>query len=266
MHSLRVIRVIWLRDVLRFWRDRVRIVSSLAQPLLWLVVFGSGLSPAMQLGSMGSTGSETFNYSQFMFPGVVGMIVLFTSVFSALATAWDREFGFLKEVLVAPVSRLVVAIGKMLGGATVAMLQGMLILIFAPLLGIVLTPLVTLQLLGVMFLLAFALTSMGIAVAARVRTMEGFQVVTQFLMMPMFMLSGAVFPLRNLPEWMDVLVRINPVTYGVDPLRQIALRETLPPGVIASFALHPILVDVAVVLAFGVGMMVLAAWSFANQD
>lgn len=251
--------------MLRFWRDRVRIVSSVAQPLLWLLIIGTGLATAMRLGSSAVEGT-TVDYSMFMFPGIVGMTVLFTSVFSALSIVWDREFGFLKEMLVAPVPRVAVAIGKILGGATVSLLQATLILIFAPLVGIVLSVPVVLKMLAVIFLLSFALTSMGITIAGKVRSMEGFQVVTQFLMMPMFMLSGAVFPLRNLPPWMDALVKINPVTYGVDPLRQIALSETLSGEAVATFALHPVGTDIVVVVAVGLAMMGLAAWSFATQD
>ena len=264
MHSLGAIYVMWRRDLLRLARDRARLVASLAQPMLWLIIIGSGLSPAMRFPGVAQT--QGFDYLKFMFPGVVGMTLLFTSMFSAISVAWDREFGFLKEILVAPVPRWAVAVGKILGGSTVAVVQGLVMLAIAPFLGVAFTPEVALTLLPLMFLLSFAISSMGLVVAVHMKTMEGFQVVMQFLMMPMFMLSGAVFPLQNIPDWMNVLVHINPVAYGVDPIRQVALSATLPPSALQALAFNSIQVDLAVEGAFAAVMVVLAVWRFREQQ
>lgn len=252
---------IWYRDVIRFLRDRARIISSLGQPLLFLFVFGSGLAPAMS-----GLGGGRLDFTQFLFPGILSMTVLFTSVFSAVSIVWDREFGFLKEVMVAPVSRVAVALGKVAGGSTVAMLQGALILILAPLIGIRLSWGQLIVLVGLMLLLAAVMTSFGILIAARQRTMEGFHMIMQFLLMPMFFLSGAFFPLRDVPLWMEWLAKVNPVTYGVDPMRQVALRESIPAQVLEVLRLHPIATDLAIMAGFGLLFIVPAVWLFSKQD
>ncbi len=253
--------VIWYRDVLRFLRDRMRIVSSLAQPLLFLFVFGGGLAPAMS-----GLGAGSLNFTEFMFPGILGMAVLFTSIFSAVSIVWDREFGFLKEVMVAPVSRTAVALGKVAGGSTVAMLQGLIVLILAPFIGIGLTWDQILILVGLMLLLAAVMTSFGILIAARQQTMEGFQMIMQFLVLPMFFLSGAFFPLHGVPLWMQWLADINPVTYGVDPLRQVALRASVPVQLLDTLRLHPIAIDVAVMVVFGLVFIIPAVWLFSKTE
>jgi ABC-2 type transport system permease protein len=252
---------IWYRDVLRFLRDRTRVLTSLAQPLLFLFVFGGGLAPAMS-----GLGGGNLSFTEFMFPGILGMTVLFTSIFSAVSIVWDREFGFLKEVMVAPVSRAAVALGKVAGGSTVAMFQALIVLVLAPLIHIKLSVVQLLILVGLMLLLAAVMTSFGILIAARQRTMEGFQMIMQFLLMPMFFLSGALFPLRGVPLWMSVLSRIDPVTYGVDPLRQVALRESVPAQFLQTLSLHPIATDVVVMVGIGLVFIVPAIWLFSKQD
>ena len=252
---------IWYRDVLRFVRDRTRVLTSLAQPLLFLFVFGGGLAPAMS-----GLGRGNLSFTEFMFPGILGMTVLFTSIFSAVSIVWDREFGFLKEVMVAPVSRAAVALGKVAGGSTVAMFQALIVVVLAPLIHIKLSVVQLLILVGLMLLLAAVMTSFGILIAARQRTMEGFQMIMQFLLMPMFFLSGALFPLRDVPLWMSVLSRIDPVTYGVDPLRQVALRESVPAQFLQSLSLHPIATDVVVMIGLGLVFIVPAIWLFSKQD
>lgn len=261
MHNLKGIYTIWSRDVIRFSRNRARIVASLGQPLLFLFVFGAGLSPAMS----GLAGGN-LKFEQFMFPGILAMAVLFTAIFAAVSIVWDREFGFLKEVMVAPVSRVAVALGKLAGGSTVAMFQGSLVLLFAPLLGIKLTLDQALILIGLMLLLAVVMSALGILVAARQRSMEGFQVIMNFIMLPMFFLSGAFFPLNGVPIWMELLAKVNPVTYGVDPLRQVALRESIPQAFIEALRLHPIASDVAIMIGFGIAFLVPAVWLFSRQD
>lgn len=215
------IYVIWLRELKRYWADKARIFSSLAQPLMFLFILGTGLSAAFR-------GVDSGLSIDFIFPGIVGMTILFTSIFSSVSIVWDREFGFLKEVLVAPVSRTAVAIGKALGGASVAMIQGTLILLLAPVIGVSLTPIIIIKLWIYMFLIAFSITSLGIIFAVRMRTMEGFQMVMNFFLFPMFLLSGALFPIKNLPGWLSILVKINPLTYGVDLLRQTVIGPKSP--------------------------------------
>ncbi|HLH21266.1 MAG TPA: ABC transporter permease [Chloroflexota bacterium] len=267
--ALNGIYTMWYRDVLRFGRDRSRIVGSLMQPILFLIVFGLGLSPA--IGSLGRGGD--LSYVQFIFPGIITMAVLFTAIFSAISIIWDREFGFLREVLVAPVPRWAVAVGKMLGGSTTSMVQGLLILVFAPLVGVPLTPLTFLELLPAVFITACALSALGLVIAARMRSMEGFQMVMNFLLMPMFFLSGAVFPLGNLPAWLAVLTRVDPVSYGVDAIRQVVLSQAgVPPAVLGQLGInlfgHPtnVLADLGIVAAFAAVMIVLAVRAFSVQE
>ena len=268
--------IIWYRDVIRFWRDRVRLVMSLAQPILYLAIFGVGLSSSLgRSGSLGGAGlPASFSYIQFMYPGVLGMAVLFTAIFSAMSVVWDREFGFLREILVAPISRSAVALGKALGGATQAAVQGVVMLVFAPFVGVHLTVMSVVEVIPLLFLLAFALTSFGVAISARLKTMQGFQVVMNFLMMPMFFLSGALFPLRGLPGWMTVLTRFDPVAYGIAPVRSAILGgaglpqaavDRLTSVTIGSYIV-PIAVDVAVLVAFSAAMLAIAMRSFRHRD
>jgi ABC-2 type transport system permease protein len=252
---------IWYRDVLRFFKDPMRIVGSLGQPLLFLFVFGSGMSSAMS-----SLGGGALDFKQFMFPGIVAMSVLFTAVFAAMSIVWDREFGFLREVMVAPVSRVAVSAGKVAGGSTVALFQGAIILLLAPVIGVELSLGQVLLLAGLMLLLAAVMSSFGILLAARQRTMEGFQVVMQFLLLPMFFLSGAFFPLQNVPRWLEVLAKADPVTYGVDALRQVTLSETLPAAALDQLSLHPLSVDVAILAALLVVFLVPAVYLFGKRD
>jgi len=275
--TLRAIYIIWYRDVLRYWRDRTRLVASLAQPLLFLIVFGTGLSSALS-GAGGGLGGAAgaaagLTYTQFIFPGIIGMSVLFSAIFASMSIVWDREFGFLKEVLVAPIDRSAVAIGKSLGGATQAMVQGLVLLILAPVIGVKLTLGSVLALIPLVFVLAFALSSMGVAIASRMKSMQGFQVVVNFLMMPMFFLSGALFPLSGLPVWMTVLTRLDPAAYGMDPLRRVVLAGAGLP----SFALDrmgltlfdtvlPIVAEAAILLGFGIVMLAIAVRNFRVRD
>ena len=169
--TLRAIYIIWYRDVLRYSRDRLRLLASLAQPLLFLLIFGTGLSSSLRGIGGGLGGAPSINYVQFIYPGIIGMAVLFTSIFSAMSIVWDREFGFLKEVLVAPIDRSAIAIGKALGGSTQAMVQGILLLVLAPIVGVTLTPLAVLELVPLIFVLAFALTTLGVVLAAGIKSM-----------------------------------------------------------------------------------------------
>jgi len=236
--------------------------SSLAFPILFLFIFGSGLR-----GSIGLLGGGV-NFIQFMFPGVIGMSVLMGSFMSGVSIVWDREFGFLKEVLVAPISRVSVALGKTLGSATVALIQGIIIMIFAPLVGISLSGWTILSLLPLMFLLAVSMGSLGILLASRIRSMEAFQAIMQMLMFPMIFLSGVFFPMQGLPAWMSVLVKINPATYGIAPIRQVVLGTELGSAFSINLFGHIMSIwdNIGVMAAFGILMITLAMWSFGSQE
>lgn len=269
--SLRGIYMIWWRDLIRFWRDRVRVLGALVQPLIFLVLLGTGLSSALR-GVGGGFGGG-LDYQVFMYPGIIGMAVLFSSIFSGMSIIWDREFGFLKEVLVAPIDRSAVAIGKILGGATQAMFQGVILLVLAPFFGVKLTPLVVVEVIGLIFCIAFALSGVGVAIASRMRSMMGFQFVLNFLVQPAFFLSGAMFPVTGLPGWMTALTRLDPLTYGVDPIRRIVLGATgVPAPVLDKLALTlnnqvvTIGLEAAIVLGFGLLMMGIAVFNFRRQE
>src|SRR5713226_80103 len=272
MASLRAIYIIWYRDILRYWRDRWRLVASLAQPLLFLIVFGSGLSSALGRGSLFG-GAGGLSYIQFMYPGIIGMAILFTAIFGAMSIVWDREFGFLKEVLVAPIDRSSVAIGKALGATTQAMIQGLILLVLAPFVGVKLSLLTVLAMVPLAAVLAFGLSSFGVMLASMMKSLQGFQVVMNFLMMPMFFLSGALFPLTNLPTWMTIVTRIDPASYGIDPLRRVILSDSgLPSAAIDRLGLTingqvlPIPLEAGIMLAFGAVLLGVAVVMFQRRD
>jgi ABC-2 type transport system permease protein len=288
--------IVWLRDLKRFWRDTPRRVGMFVQPLIYLFLLGTGLQAAFKVFGGGNT-----KYILFMFPGILGMTVLFTSVFSAISILWDREFGFLKEILVSPVPRSSVAFGKVIGGASQAMIQGMilLVLMFFPFMyGFSLETLVkAIVLIPLVLLLAIGMTSIGVAIASNMKSMEGFPMVMNFLLLPLFFLSGAMFPLQGLPGWMNFLTKINPLSYGVDMLRGVCLRGVnvtggsatallakMPASVkagispeaakwlIAQFSQmklqtqrYPIWLDITVVAGFSVLMLGIAIWQFGRQ-
>lgn len=262
MNNLRGVYTIWYRDILRFWHDKMRMIGSITLPLLFLFVFGSGLSARM--GFLG----PGIDFAQFIFPGIVGMTVLMSSFMAGVSLVWDREFGFLKEVLVAPINRASVAIGKALGAATVALLQGIIILLFAPLIGVSFSVLTVLALLPLMFLLAVSMGSLGILLATRIRSMEAFQAVMQMLTFPMVFLSGVFFPLQGLPAWMNILVKINPSTYGIAPIRQVMLGAgpDSPFGINLLGHTMSLWDNVGILAAFGAAMILLAMWSFGSQE
>lgn len=207
------IYILWLRQVKRYLRSKPRIVASLGQPLLFLVALGFGFGPIFQRAGQG-------NYIQFLAPGVIGMTILFTAVFSGIELIWDRQFGFLKETLVAPVPRILIMIGRTLGGATVAMIQGVIVVLICFVAGFRVTNFQALPVaLVFMALVAIMFTAMGTAIASVLSDFQGFQFVMNFLVMPIFFLSGALFPLTNLPRVLDVIASVDPLTYGVDGLR-----------------------------------------------
>jgi ABC-2 type transport system permease protein len=267
---LGAIYIVWWRDIIRYWRDRARVGASLAQPLLYLVIFGTGLASSLGGGFGASAGAAGVSYTTFIFPGVISMSVLFTSIFGAMSIVWDREFGFMRELLVAPIDRAAIAVGKTLGGATQAMIQGLILLVLAPFVGVTLSPTVIVEVVVLTFVLAFGLSALGVALASYMRSMQGFQVVMNFLMMPMFFLSGALFPLVGLPGWMTVLTRLNPASYGIDPIRRTLLGSSGFP--VERFAINifdqtlPVPVESAIVLAFGLVMLGVAVRAFQRRD
>lgn len=229
-NELRTMAMVWQRELIRFGRNRLRIFTSLSQPLLFLFVLGYGMSSLV-----GATAG--FDFKKFLFPGIVAMTVVSTAIFSAISIVWDREFGFLREMLVAPVRRSSLVVGKTLGGATVAALQGTIMLVFAPLIGVRLTVPLVLQVVALELVMSIAITAFGVFVASRIARIEGFQVVMQLVLFPMLFLSGALFPLEGLPGWLTVLTRVNPLTYAVAPLRQVVFAaQHVPPIAAARFS------------------------------
>ena len=267
MNNLRGVYIIWYRDLLRFWRDRARLITSFAMPFLFLVIFGTGIASSMKFG-MGGVGGGEFDYVKFMYPGIIGMVVLFTSIMTGVSMVWDREFGFLKEVLVAPISRNAVAIGKVLGGATIATIQGLFMLVFIPFAHVSPSAGGVFLLIAVMFVLALSLTSLGLFIASRIKSMEAFQVVVQMILFPLFFLSPAMFPTQFLPAWLGTAVKFNPFSYGVDAMRQAVLgsQESAMFGIELFGYRMPIVLDVVVIALFGIIMGTLAIRSFRTQE
>lgn len=229
--------IIWLRDVKRLLRDKHQFYGSFARPILWLLVLGVGLRPVF-------TGKDGVDYIQYIFPGIVVMSLIFSAMWAGISVIWDREFGFLKEILVAPIPRTSIVAGKVMGGATQAMLQGTITLLFAPLIGVAITPLMIFELLGIMLIISVALASLGIAIASRMYSYEGFGTVSNFVIMPLFFLSGAIYPVDTLPGWLKVMVSLNPVTYGVDMMR----------GTVLGLMDFPLIIDFIYLFGFVIAM------------
>lgn len=226
---MRTIYIMWLREIKRFWRSKARIIGSLAQPLLFLVALGFGFGPIFQKAGGG-------DYIEFLAPGIIGMTILFSSMFMGIQVIWDRQFGFLKETLVAPVSRYKIMLGRTLGGATVASLQGLIVFLISILIGFRPQNLFMIPFaLIFMFLIAILFTALGTAIASKLEDMQAFQLIMNFLIMPIFFLSGALFPIDTLPNAIQVAIKINPLYYGIEGLRT-ALTELIPSGLILDFS------------------------------
>ena len=269
-----VYRAIWVvayRELLRFIADRSRLVSAFAFPLMFLVVFGAGFSRII-----GDLGGE-ISFVQFMYPGIMAMTVIMSSLFAGMSVVWDREFGFLKEVLVAPLSRVGIVIGKAVGGSFAAMVQGTVMLVIAPIIGVSLTPLIVLKLLPIILILSLSLSGIGILVATRMRSQQGFQFVVQLMIFPLIFLSGVFFPIEGVPTWLQIIAKINPLTYGVDAIRQIFLGPQIvnplaesADGFILGVTLFghrmTIIEDAILVGAIGSVFLIAGVWSFSRQD
>jgi ABC-2 type transport system permease protein len=244
MGELEGFYALWYREIKVFSREKSRIVSSLITPLLWIVVFGGGLGSAVSLGGV--------NYQVFIFPGILAMSILFSSVFFGLYIVWDRKIDFFKEVLVAPLSRTTIFAGKMVGGSTDALIQGCAMLAFGLVLGINYTFLVVLFSFVFMFILASALVSLGLIIGSNMESVEGFQLIVSFLVFPMFFFSGALFPLKNLPQYLLIFTILDPVTYAVDGLR----------GLILGSSQLPIALNLLILTGFAAVMIGIGTWSF----
>jgi ABC-2 type transport system permease protein len=267
--DLRAVKIVWQRELIRFSKDKLRIVTALVQPVLFLFVLGTGLS------GLASAGTHGVDLRTFVYPGVLCMAVLFTAMFSAASLVWDREFGFLREMMVAPVRRSSLVLGKCLGGATVASFQGIIVICLAGLVGVPYAPVLIVEIVVLQIVLAFAITAFGVMVAARIKQIQSFMAITQMVMMPMYFLSGAIFPVAGLPAWLTVLNRLDPMTYAVDPMRRLvfshlhiseAARRTLDPGV-TWWGWHvPTVLEAGVVAAIGLLCLAVAVIQFSGRE
>jgi ABC-2 type transport system permease protein len=245
VHGAETIWALCLRELLRFARERSSLYATLARPTLWLIVLGSGMRNAFRE----QTGVP---YAAYMLPGVVTMTILFGGLFSGVSTVWDREFGFLKEVLIAPVPRAYIVLGKLLAGTLVTSLQALLTLVFAPLVGLWIDPLSLLAIVGVVLLTATGVVGMALVIAARLKTFEGFSNLANLVALPLFFLSGSMYPIDDAPSWLLPLIRLNPMTYAVDAMRGLAI----------DVHHHGFGFDVAVIGGFALAMIAAATWSF----
>jgi len=268
--DMRAASIVWRRELIRFRRDRLRAITSLIQPLLFLLVLGTGLS-SLASHSM----PPGVNFKTFIYPGVLAMSVMFTAIFSAASIVWDREFGFLREMLVAPVSRSAIVIGKILGGATIATFQGIIMLALAGLADVPYNPVLLLTLTGELFLLAFTLTAFGVMMAARITQFQAFMALTQMLVLPLFFLSGALYPLHGLPTWLSILTRLDPLTYVVYPMRHAVFThlslppyamQALSPGLTWGGWVVPIGLCLGIVTVMGLVMMGVAIVTFSKPE
>jgi ABC-2 type transport system permease protein len=266
-HQVRAATVVWQREMIRFGRDRSRIISSLIQPVLFLFVLGTGLSSLLSTGAV--------DFRTFLFPGVLAMSVLFTAAFAGISIVWDREFGFLREMLVAPVGTTAIMTGKCVGGATVATLQSLVILALAGLVDVPYNLVMMLELVVLLFLMAFMICALGLVLAARVKQIQSAMPLVQLTITPLMFLSGALFPLSNLPAWLKVVTTLNPMTYAVESIRSVvfdrldlapAVRATFDPGITWGGWPVPTAVEVAVVVVTCLVLLGLAVARFARTE
>ena len=267
--ELRAIKIVCHRELLRWIKDRRRLIAGLIQPLLWLFVLGTGLSRVVSRGSQG------VDFRTFLFPGVLGTAVMFTAVFSGVSVVWDREFGFLREMLVAPISRTSIMAGKCLGGAIVATAQAVIILLLAGLAHVPYDPVLMLKLLAVLFLASLAITAFGLLLGARVSNIQSVMPVIQTVVTPMMFLSGSLYPTSGLPAWLAVATKLNPVTYAVHPMRHIVFSALDLPSAATRLLDHPLTwngwpvpvgLQLAVLAAVGALAFAVAVSRFSKTD
>jgi ABC-2 type transport system permease protein len=265
----RAVKTVCHRELIRFVGNRAQIMMWLIQPLLFLFVLGSGLQ------TLSAASTDGVDLKTFIFPGVLGMAVLFSAMISAATLVWDRELGFLRELTIAPVSRASIILGKCLGGAIIASSQGVILLALAGLVGVPYDPVLILGALGLLLLLAFAVTSFGLLVAVMIKQAQTFTAVMQMFVIPMSFLSGALYPVSGLPTWLGVLNRLDPLTYAVDPMRRLVFnhidisdeaRRTLDPGV-TWWGWHlPPAFEAGMVVVLGLAMVSVAIWRFGRTE
>lgn len=260
---LRSAWVVTYRELIRVFQDRARVISSFIMPVMFLVIFGAGFNQMIQIPQL--PGGTTINYIQFMYPGIIGQTVLTTSLMSGLSIIWEREFGFLRELMVAPLSRSGIIMGKAIGTSLMAVAQGMIMLILAPLVGVSLNLQTILLLAPLLLVLSIALSGFGLFIGSRMRSQQGFQMVMQILIFPLIFLSGVFFPLTNVPVWMEVLSKINPLTYGIDAIRQLFLGNSLLSVSIFGHNMS-ILESTLLVVILGLLALGLAVWGFNKQE
>jgi len=242
---------LWYREFKVYLRERSRIVSSIINPLMWLVVFGSGIGASISLSAI-----HVENYQQFIYPGILTMAILFSSIFFGVYIVWDKKIDFLKEVLISPLNRSTIFFGKVLGGATDGLIQSLILIVLGvAFFGIVFSVSSFILTIILVFLLTIGVVSIGLTIGAYMSSPEGFGLISSFVIFPLFFLSGALFPVSNLPSWMSFIVRVNPLTYGVDALR----------GVILGVSAFSLLFDLAVLIVFDVIMIVIGSVSFNNM-
>ncbi len=247
MSELSGLYAIWNREFKVFLREKSRVIGSIIQPLLWIVIFGTGLGASVSV--------EGLNYQVFIFPGILAMSTIFTSVFFGTYIVWDRKIDFLKEVLVAPISRTTIFTGKVLGGCTDALLQLVILLVLGVFLSIPLTVFSVLFSIPILFFMTVGLVSLGLILGSMMSSFEGFNLIVSFLIFPIFFLSGALFPIDNLPSWLHVFTRINPITYGVDALR----------GIMLGTSQFPLILDLSVLLTFDIVFIILGTIAFKRM-
>ncbi len=257
-----VFRTIWViayRELLRFVQDRPRMFSSFSMPIIFLIIFGAGFGRL--IGQM----MPGVDYIQFMYPGILAMTVLMTSVMSGVSIVWDREFGFLKEVLVSPLNRSGVLAGKAVGAAIIAIIQGAIMLVLAPIVNVPINLGTVLALLPLLLILSLALSGLGLLIGARMRSQQGFQIVMQLVIFPMMFLSGIFFPVSGVATWLEVLSKLNPETYGIDAIRQVFLGTEVAGVTVFGHTMG--IVDSAIVVAMvGVVFLTIAIWAFNKQE
>jgi len=243
--ALKGIYAVWYREFKVFTREKSRVISALFLPLFWYFIFGGGV---------GTISNVPGNYRHFIFPGFLAMTIIFTALFNGAYIVWDKKIDFLKEVLIAPPSRTTIFIGKMVGGMTDALLQSYILLFIGIFLGVPLTVKSIILSMGMLFILAMGLVSMGLIIGSFLESLEGFGLISSFVIYPLFLLSGALYPLDKLPPWMKILTHLDPATYAVDGLRQI----------IIGVSSMPLIFDIAVVLGFDALLIVVGTWAFGK--
>ncbi|MFC1633151.1 ABC transporter permease [Patescibacteria group bacterium] len=261
---------IWYREILRFWRDRFKAIAFFVFPILWVIFFGSGLASAF-IPKAALDFPGTFEYFDYLIPGILGLTVGFTAIFSAITFVTDREYGYLREILVSPSPRLTIILGKVLGGATVALAEGVLMSAALIVIGLKLEIGIALMLIPILALLALTLSSLGVILATYIRSTEAFPVIIQVLFMPLLLLSGALFPLKDSPFWMEAISFVNPATYGIDALRSVSLANAdLPSALLERFSIVingyvvPFWLDLVILAAIFIVCLLLSAWRLSR--